>query len=606
MKTPESRPLKVYAFDPGQGHNLGNHLTVHVPYEPLQPGPVGSRIEVIDFDSSNGQYYEPVNLEDPLVLIRGGLDPNELDPRFHQQMVYGVASSTIEYFESALGRPTQWRFRGPSNGNSETEDEIPRLRIFPHAMQEANAYYSRTQRGLLFGYFSASEDNPGANLPGQTVYTCLSHDIVAHETTHALVDVMRSHFLYSTGPDTAAFHEAFADIVALFQHFGMKEAVLDTVQRTGGLLHQLRIAPATKPGSEGVVIQDELAGKNPLVELAQQFGEAMGLRGGLRAALGTKPNSDAIKSTFEPHARGAILVAAVFDAFFTVYLRRTRDLMRIARASGDATASQDLHPDLANRLAEEAAKTARQFVRICVRALDYSPPTDITFGDFLRALITADYELVPVDEFRYRDALIEAFRSRGIRPEGVASYSEEALLWTEADVAAKCRGLTFNVTPKDPKQPWSSKERALLRDQVISNAIRIKAFAARHRRALGLVPGPINAKTFLPVQRVGRNGKLRLEIIVELTQSRRGVLLDPEDPKSPTFTARGGTTLILNPDGSIRYSIHKSLDDKGRLSRQRDYCARVASSLSDHLYSDPPMNLDRHLRVNFAALHRGF
>ena len=40
---------------------------------------------------------------------------------------------------------------------------------------------------LQFGYFHADEKNPGRNLPGQTVFTCLSHDIVVHEATHALV-----------------------------------------------------------------------------------------------------------------------------------------------------------------------------------------------------------------------------------------------------------------------------------------------------------------------------------------------------------------------------------------------------------------------------------
>src|SRR5688500_20038961 len=36
------------------------------------------------------------------------------------------------------------------------------------------------------------------------------------------------------------------------------------------------------------------------------------------------------------------------------------------------------------------------------------------FGDFLRAMITADYDLVPGDRHGYREALIEAFRLRGI------------------------------------------------------------------------------------------------------------------------------------------------------------------------------------------------
>ena len=35
---------------------------------------------------------------------------------------------------------------------------------------------------------------------------------------------------------------------------------------------------------------------------------------------------------------------------------------------------------------------------MCIRALDYCPPVDITFGEYLRALITADFDLVPDDD----------------------------------------------------------------------------------------------------------------------------------------------------------------------------------------------------------------
>ena len=60
-----------------------------------------------------------------------------------------------------------------------------------------------------------------------------------------------------------------------------------------------------------------------------------------------------------------------------------------------------IHPDLVNRLAYEAAKAAHHVLNMCIRALDYCPPVEITFGDYLRALITEDAELVPEDERGY-------------------------------------------------------------------------------------------------------------------------------------------------------------------------------------------------------------
>ena len=88
-----------------------------------------------------------------------------------------------------------------------------------------------------------------------------------------------------------------------------------------------------------------------------------------------------------------------------------------------------LHPDLVNRLTDETCKTARHVLHMCIRALDYCPPVDITFGDYLRALITADLDFVADDRHGYRVAFMEAFRNRGILPRDVRTFSTETLAW---------------------------------------------------------------------------------------------------------------------------------------------------------------------------------
>ena len=146
-------------------------------------------------------------------------------------MVYAVVMDTLRRFETALGREIHWR-------PDRTQRGTPLhglLKIYPHAFQEANAFYDPKMRALVFGYFLASAEDAGINLPGQVVFTCLSHDIVVHETTHAILDGIREHFNDPTGPDAPAFHEGFADIVALLQNFSFKESLLDTIQRTGGV-----------------------------------------------------------------------------------------------------------------------------------------------------------------------------------------------------------------------------------------------------------------------------------------------------------------------------------------------------------------------------------
>jgi len=92
---PAARPLRVYAFDPSAGRYVGNEMVAEVRYEELRPGPIGERFAVIDYDGTEKVYYEAVNLDDPSIIVRRGLDPSETDPRFHQQMVYVVASETL-------------------------------------------------------------------------------------------------------------------------------------------------------------------------------------------------------------------------------------------------------------------------------------------------------------------------------------------------------------------------------------------------------------------------------------------------------------------------------------------------------------------------------
>ncbi|MBA2558409.1 MAG: hypothetical protein H0V07_00700, partial [Propionibacteriales bacterium] len=66
---------------------------------------------------------------------------------------------------------------------------------------------------------------------------------------------------------------------------------------------------------------------------------------------------------------------------------------------------------------------------VCLRAFDFLPPYDVTFSDFLRALVTSDRALFPSDGGGLRTAFIDAFRRRGIYPTGVISLGESSLIW---------------------------------------------------------------------------------------------------------------------------------------------------------------------------------
>jgi hypothetical protein len=600
LDLPKNRPLSVYAFDPSAGRLLGNEMVLTVRYEPLKPGPLGERFAVIDYDGGQKTLYSPVNLDDPVLLLRGGLEPTESDPRFHQQMVYAVATATLERFEAALGREVHWRH--PSGGSlvhSKDAGQRNRLGLFPHAFAQANAFYSPALHGILFGYFKAGTRNPGANLPGETVFTCLSHDIVAHETTHAIIDGIRSYLTEPTNLDVPAFHEAFADLAALFRHFSQSDVLLDTLQRTGGRLFDFEMR-RNAPGGGQAVIQGQVARANPLIELAQQFGEASGIRSGLRSALDTPASAADIRKKTEPHARGSILVSAVFDAFFTTYLTRTAQLFRVYRAGGGAANPVDLPGPLAALLAMSVSRTADSFFALCARALDYLPPVDITFGDFLRALVTAHRDFHPDDPDGERDALMQAFRLRGIVAEDARFFSEDALCWppVAGDRLPPVEGLCFG-SPSGLDQ--GEKER---------NAKILGEYAQRHAKLLKFDPdlGHIAVPSFHPMFRTDRDGRLCVDMVVELVQTRLAPFQTGNRCALGQFPMRSGVTLLIAEQPvragrraapQVRYAIGK------HYTPEREFCQRAYYAASPYAVRvDAGEEHDRY-RINFGLVHGG-
>ncbi len=632
IERPPHRRLRAYAFDPSLSNQLENAaintVTIRVPWEHdrnsgkdiLQKGPVGEYLEVVDVDPSSGCYYEPVDLNNPYLLAQDGLAPSEANPQFHQQMVYAVAMTTIKHFELALGRVVMWSPRKwvevDANGREEKcEEYVPRLRIYPHALREENAYYSPEKKSLLFGYFPATSDDVREHLPGGMVFACLSHDIIAHETTHAILDGIHPRYNESSNPDMMAFHEAFADIVALFQHFTFPEVLRHQIAKTRG----------------------DLTSENLLAQLAQEFGQATGGHGSLRDALGefdkkkkkwvrSKPDPSVLNETFEPHKRGSILVAAIFDAFVSIYRGRTSDLFRIATGGTGVLPEGNLPPDLVNRLAGEAAKAAGHVLTMCIRALDYCPPMDLTFGDYLRALITADWDLVPNDERNYRLAIVTAFRNRGIYPADVTSISVDSLRWAKPTWQSDYEEFDLDFLKRFIKEDisqWDQKSsRKDLYDFLVGHRKKLHwLFESRLSKKQPLFQGLkldedevyFEVHSVRPVRRVSPNGDVQLDLLIEFTQRRRGYLdgskqnpatdyrFGPSARHLPEadFIFRGGGTLIVSMETfKVRYYIFKDITSEQRLQRQREFLTGDNNRALRELYFG-----DKR-KEPFAMLHR--
>ena len=621
VPAPMVRRLRGYAFDPSVSIHLEtmgiNEIVYKVPWEDeLLPGPISEYLEVVDVDPPSQCFYPPVDLSHQYLLAQDGLAPSVGNPQFHQQMVYAVAMTTIRNFEQALGRKVLWRSHSATGPDGKRQEEfVRRLRIYPHAVREANAFYNPTKKALLFGYFTATSQQPGTHMAGGTVFACLSHDIIAHETTHAILDGLQRRFIENTRPDALAFHEAFADIIALFQHFTFPEVLRHQIAKTRG----------------------DLSSQNLLGQLAQEFGVAIGNYNTLRDALGNvnpesgrweplEPDPREYATVMEPHARGAILVAVVFDAFVAIYRARVADLLRIASGGTGVLPSGALHPDLVNRLALEAAKAAQHVLLMCIRALDYAPPVAMTFGDYLRALITADMDIVPLDARGYRVAFIEAFRKRGIYPQNVRNLAIESLCWPSAP--EKEGGFFERIAREmryvsDRKKLFVDREttfdeialyRTKLEEYISSSKRGLKEFEAYtglsldpDTRVAGLQTSEHSGRIFevtsvLPCERVGPDGDLLNQLIVTITQARE-VALDPADPAAGTMTFRGGCTLILDLDTHrLRYRVVKSIDDDARLEEQRRYMQENVAGTLRATYFAPFKG--KALSQPFAELHR--
>ena len=547
---PLYRRLRIFSLDPAASRLEGAEATVKVPFEPLEPGPVGRLFEVDDEDSTQGTHWGRVDLDERGRLLNDGNDPSTSDPLFHQQMVYAVCSTVHAAFRRALGRHVTWGFwPRPAAHRSGA-----RLRIRPHAGDEQNAYYDKRTGELCFGYFKAAEKIEGRTLPKGVVFTCLSHDIIAHEVTHALLDGLRAHFSDPTGPDVLGFHEGFADLVATFQHFSYPDVLRAAIRKSKG---EIEAAPL-------------------LTGIAHQFGSTLGSTKPLRTAFETNldENPTPYRAGMEAHELGEVLVQAVFSAALQVFRRKMAAYLRLATGGTGRLPAGELPADLQEIFSAQASKLASNFLSICIRAIDYCPPVDLDLGEYLRALITADYDLVPDDPWGYREALIDAFRLRRIYPPRVLSLSEQSLRWQCPELSVKeipalnFAELRFKGDPATPADAHELRKQAQKLGAVLGCPHNLAQFglARRGDRALGgdsvTLPRIQSIRTS---RRVGPDGQIVFDLVAEVTQ-RRTV----QDAKG-SFDFLGGATVIIGPNGEVRYVIAKNILNDERKEQQRDF-----------------------------------
>ena len=569
---PNSRTLTVIAQDPSikfRGQILTAELTV--PAEELLAGPCGYRVNVIDYDASTGTLYKPMiygrsldgKYEDPFAFkqsrrtsVRARRLQQRLlgDPRFHAQNVYAIAMRTLAQFEFALGRRCAWGFDGHQ------------IHMVPHAFADANAFYSRDDRAIFFGYFMGGDGKP--------IFTCLSHDIVAHETTHALLDGLRRRYTEPSTPDQAAFHEAFADVVAVLSMFSLPDVV------DAGL--DLASARRSNLISSKLLERDVLM-KSVLFGLAEQMGpELSAVRGdALRRSVNLPPGKPYMSAQLypefgEPHRRGELLVAAVLNAALDIWLARVAKIGPVAPGKKDRSIVRD-----------EGARVAGHLLTMAIRALDYCPPTDLTFSDYLSALLTIDREVVPDDDkYGYRKSLLKNFNDYGIQQAGETDVDGT---WKRCDEELIYSRSHYNSMLHEPQEVFR--------------------FIWENRSTLKIDPDSyVEVQSVRPAVRVGPDGFVLHETVAEYIQiltlqanelkKRLGIIPPKGIDPGRRIRIFGGGALIFDEYGQLKYQIANRIENTKHQQARLDYLGESG------FFDEPPPPPPSALQSQFAQLHR--
>jgi hypothetical protein len=282
------------------------------------------------------------------------LDPGTQADAFDAVHTFSIVRMTLTMYQRGMaGATLPWQWN--SGGNTAP------LSVFPHAGVTQNAFYSRNDKALKFFFFDTGT-------PPQTVFTCRSLDIVAHETGHAILDAMKPGWLLASNPpQTGGLHESFGDLTAIF-------LALTQLDQCEALIAQTKA---------------DLHAKNFLSDLAEQFGLALGRPNGLRNADNNLKLSEA---GTEVHAISQVFTGGMFDVLADMF-------------------ANDRNPDLKDD-ASVLHDIAAYLASVLIRGLQQAPNTGATYASVVNemlAILTADGKPAA-----YRQAMVNAFSFREV------------------------------------------------------------------------------------------------------------------------------------------------------------------------------------------------
>jgi hypothetical protein len=350
-------------------------------------GPVSRRVAVLDFDPATGAILPGARFAPPdgkKKIGRYEITPEEgvYGRSFQQVCAFATVLRTMYLFEEpdALGRRLNWAFGSPQ------------LLVIPRAGEWPNAFYDRESHSLQLFYIPRAD--------GEPAYACLSRDVLSHETAHAILDGIAPDLYNALAPQSLAIHEALADLTALLMSFRSEKLRKAVLKVTNG----------------------SIADSTAFSTVAPEFGQARDPSGNsryLRSLLNDKTldRAETGKDTdglpkrvnrYDPHS----LCQVMSGALYTVMVK-----IHGALATGYSGSGKALFIG------------GERFKRMILRALDYLPPGEASFGDYGRAILAADQAAHPQDG-QEREWIRDEFVRRAMVP-------DRAALDVETNVAFK-------------------------------------------------------------------------------------------------------------------------------------------------------------------------
>ena len=384
-------PFVTYYQDPFVANTFpeqGFNQKTLVNWEPgLLDGPTSARFAVVDYDGDTGKLESPAQwVSTDSFEGYAGADGEPLDAAkaksftFHQVNVWAILQRTLAFFEdgNALGRRIPWAF------------ECNRLIVVPHAGYGQNAFYDRQSKSLQFYYFDDGDE---------TVYTCLSTDIVSHEFGHAVLDGIRPYFNESSSLETAAFHEFLGDQTAILQALLTKKVRQEQADETGG----------------------DLAKATTIASIAEQFGQAVQGKPYLRTGNNDFKMSNKAGET-DPHSLSEVLTGAMFE----VLRRLAENYMKVEDDDPEQPGKRKKKPRTPRQAFWDATVRMQH---LAIQPLDLLPPVEVRFRDYGKAVCRSQQLADPLDPEGYYSMLLEVFEKREIlTPADVAELKQPAYL----------------------------------------------------------------------------------------------------------------------------------------------------------------------------------